>query len=377
MHAPGSKVACQWIEIPQARETARVLGSRPHWLWGFEHGVNEHGVAIGNETVFARVAPAARGLVGMDLVRLGLERAATARQAVEVITALVEEHGQGGSGFRDVDFPYNSSFLLADPREAWILETAGRHWAARRARDVDSISNHLSIGTDWERLSSGAEAEARANGWWGEGRLDFAASFRDLDALPPIFSEGRLARSRMLLGEGLGSLRLADLKSILRDHAGSQRCADPGIEPDREEFYTVCMHRGPSRTAASLVAELQDDATGPRTVRVAFGRPCASVYFPLVVAGELPASLAGAGDEGGTWWVFESLAAAAEADVASAGRIAETFGALEPKLETALADALPALRGDDSGSVATEFLRETAASVDEAARSLLARLGSA
>ncbi|MFM7734636.1 MAG: C69 family dipeptidase, partial [Alphaproteobacteria bacterium] len=141
VHPPGSSVACQWMQIPQARETARVLGSRPHWLWGFEHGVNEHGVAIGNETVFARVAPAARGLVGMDLVRLGLERATTAAGAVEVVTALIEEHGQGGSGFRDVDFPYNSSFLVADPREAWILETAGRHWAARGGCEVESLAN--------------------------------------------------------------------------------------------------------------------------------------------------------------------------------------------------------------------------------------------
>jgi dipeptidase len=56
-HPAGSTVRCQYIEIPQVRETARVLGSKPVWLWGFEHGVNEHGVAIGNETIFAREGP--------------------------------------------------------------------------------------------------------------------------------------------------------------------------------------------------------------------------------------------------------------------------------------------------------------------------------
>lgn len=375
VHPPGARVACQWIEIPQVRETARVLGSRPHWLWGFEHGVNEHGVAIGNETVFARVAPAAKGLVGMDLVRLGLERASTARGAIDVVTALVEEHGQGGSGFRDVDFPYNGSFLVADPSEAWILETAGRHWAARRARDVDSISNHLSIGADWDRLSAGAEAAAREAGWWSGGRLDFAAAFRDFDALPPIFSEGRLARSRTLLGERIGSLGLADLREILRDHAGLARCTDPAVEPDREEYYTVCMHRGPSRTTASLVADLPRDPVGPRSVRVALGRPCASVYFPLLVAGELPASLAGAGDQGGLWWVFEEIAAAAEADVGTAARVTDAFAELEAALETSLADALPGLRGPDSGRVATDFMLATAGTVDATARALLGRLG--
>src|SRR5262245_54807440 len=51
-HPAGARVRCQYIEIAQVRETARLIGSRPYWLWGFEHGMNEHGVAIGNHTVF-------------------------------------------------------------------------------------------------------------------------------------------------------------------------------------------------------------------------------------------------------------------------------------------------------------------------------------
>ncbi|MFM8409984.1 MAG: hypothetical protein ACKOCT_06875, partial [Alphaproteobacteria bacterium] len=93
-----------------------------------------------------------------------------------------------------------------------------------------------------------------------------------------------------------------------------------------------------------------------------------------LVAGELPTLLAGAGDEGGTWWTFESLAAAAEADVGAASRIADTLGALEQELETALADALPSLRGDDTGAQATEFMGGIATRVDTSARALLATL---
>src|SRR5215813_8136335 len=97
-HPEGSTVRCQYLALPQVRRTHAVVGSQPYWLWGLEHGVNARGVAIGNETVFAKESLPAAGLTGMDLVRLGLERAGTASEAVEVMTSLIEEHGQGGSG---------------------------------------------------------------------------------------------------------------------------------------------------------------------------------------------------------------------------------------------------------------------------------------
>jgi len=66
-HAPGATVRCQYLDVPQVSETHAIVGSQPHWLWGLEHGVNSHRVAIGNETVFAREALPASGLTGMDL----------------------------------------------------------------------------------------------------------------------------------------------------------------------------------------------------------------------------------------------------------------------------------------------------------------------
>ena len=81
-------VRCTYLEIPQAPETLGVLGSRPWWIWGFEHGVNACGVAIGNEALHTREMPAETGLLGMDLLRLGLERGRTADDAKRVITDL-------------------------------------------------------------------------------------------------------------------------------------------------------------------------------------------------------------------------------------------------------------------------------------------------
>src|SRR6516162_5301681 len=93
----GCSLRTQYLTIGDTGAYATLL-SCPTWLWGAEHGVNEHGVAIGNERVStihdAAAAPPA--LIGMDLVRLGLERARSADEAVDVMGGLLESWGQGG-----------------------------------------------------------------------------------------------------------------------------------------------------------------------------------------------------------------------------------------------------------------------------------------
>lgn len=66
-------------------------------------------------------------------IRLALERSSTAQEAVHVIAGLLDRYGQGGSCREDPEpFCYHNTFLLADRTEAWVLETAGRLWAAQR-----------------------------------------------------------------------------------------------------------------------------------------------------------------------------------------------------------------------------------------------------
>src|SRR3954452_9868010 len=66
----------QYLTIPDT-DAAAFAGSQPAWLWGCEHGVNEYGVAIGNEKIWTIDRPKLRppALLGMDIVRLVLERA--------------------------------------------------------------------------------------------------------------------------------------------------------------------------------------------------------------------------------------------------------------------------------------------------------------
>ena len=66
--------------------------------------------------------------------RLGLERGATAKEALDVIVALLEEHGQGGNYYEDANscHSFQSACLIVDREEAWVLETVGKYWAAEK-----------------------------------------------------------------------------------------------------------------------------------------------------------------------------------------------------------------------------------------------------
>lgn len=257
------------IEIePHRGSTLGALLSRPRWCWGAEHGVNEAGVAIGNETIYTTLDPRLfpPALIGMDLVRLGLERAATARDAVEVMTGLLERYGQGGSGHVGVDRPYWSSFLVADPHDAWALETSGRAWAAeqvgRDAPGVRAISNRTTIPS-------------------------FDAVHRHPRQPVEALVDPRWQRSQAVLAAG--AVTPDALKAHLRSH-GEPLGSEPR-PPGADGGWTVCMHvAGVESTTASLVAELAVD--GPQIAHCLLGSPCRSMWVPVVVGeplGDVPA----------------------------------------------------------------------------------------
>ena len=257
-YAEGADVHCTYLQIPQVRHTLAVVLSKPRWMWGAEMGANEEGVVIGNEAVWTSETCSDAGLLGMDLLRLGLERGTNATAALEVMVTLLAGYGQGGNCSEQFELNYHNSFIIADNSVAWVLETAGIYWVAERiVGGTRSISNSLSIRgqgdlrhPDLNPLVKQAEQSG--------GAFDFARRFAAgglEDTLSPDSREGRV---RQLCQVNAGKFGVETAKSILRDHQGS-----------------VCMH-GDFETRGSQVSSLSD--TGCSHWFIDAPHPCLQDY---------------------------------------------------------------------------------------------------
>ncbi|XP_016411548.1 secernin-3-like [Sinocyclocheilus rhinocerous] len=220
-HEPEEKVECTYIEIEQVAQTYAVVLSRPAWLWGAEMGANEHQVCIGNEAVWGKESvDGEEALLGMDLVRLALERADSAERAVDVITELLEKHGQGGNCMEDeCGFTYHNSFLISDRTEAWVLETAGKYWAAERVEaGYRNISNEYSITTKIDREHPELRTNAEKQRWWnGKAEFNFAKVYSYSSTARIQAAGRRYCEGRKLLQKSEGHIAAETMMEILRD----------------------------------------------------------------------------------------------------------------------------------------------------------------
>lgn len=222
-YASKEQVQCTYIKIPQVRRTLAVVLSMPRWMWGAEMGANEQGVVIGNEAVWTNQPYRESGLLGMDLVRLGLERAATASAALDIIVGLLNDYGQGGNCAEHFAMNYHNSYLIADKTEAWVLETAGTFWVAERITSgTRSISNNLSISGKGDRRHSDVIRHAIAKKQIASpSELDFARHFSAIEGQDSITVDSREFRVRQLCQLNHGQFSIETAKSILRDHEGN------------------------------------------------------------------------------------------------------------------------------------------------------------
>ncbi len=288
-------VDCTWISIPQVAHTHALLLSQPWWMWGAEMGANEHGVVIGNEAVFTNQPLGEPALLGMDLLRLALERAANAHDAAGVIVDLLERHGQGGPcSHENPGFSYHNSFLVADPSGAIVLETAGSNWAVEHVTGRGrSISNGLTIA-------------------------GFAEEFTSTTAARNTSCTSRRARTQPAAD---AALDVADMFAALRDHGDG---ASPLWSPTDGAMAAPCVHAGgsvsSSQSTASWVSDLRTD---PLHWVTATSAPCTSVFHPvrvdrpidqLAVLGPDPTNRC---DPASRWWTHELLHRRALRDLGS------------------------------------------------------------
>ena len=311
----GGYSGTQFVDVPQAAHTYRHVGSKPYWCAGYEHGYNEHQVVIGNEALPSLLLEASEPkLVGMEVLRLGLERSKSGEEAVDVITGLVSEFGQGkfsnSAGVRT----YDNIFLIADPTSAYVVECVGHDWAVKKVENVTSISNISQIGEDADRMSPGVKSQATKLGL-------FEMEFGDKFAFSSVFADSenslsglaRQCRSDAMLGRDAGQLDVRSMVEVLTDHSD-------GENPDEDRVIdvagnlSICLHRtvGESTGAstASLVADLC--ATDERLPIYWTGlySPCMTVFLPNFIESELPGVL-GIGSElesaDSPWWDFYRL----------------------------------------------------------------------
>ncbi|KAL8560920.1 hypothetical protein ACOMHN_035860 [Nucella lapillus] len=276
-HASDSKVECTYISIDQVAHTHAVILSKPAWMWGAEMGANEQGVCVGNEAVWTKLngpSDLEEKLLGMDLVRLALERASTASEAVDVIGQLLESPGQGGPCSEEPGqqaWSYHNSFLIADATCAWVLETAGPYWAAEHVTEgVRNISNELSIGTKMDRSSSNLVEEAKKRGLYKDemGPFHFANAFSDSGTQKSFRYRHGLEMLKELSSSG--QFGPQEMFKILRD-----------------EESGICMTDGSFLTTSSQVSVLIPPTSSPCPAPschwfTATPNPLTSIFKPFV-----------------------------------------------------------------------------------------------
>jgi len=321
--------------------------------------MNEYQLALGETTFTGRVELWDKNLPlkYWDLMKLTLQRAKTAREAIQVMTSLVEQYGYGSEG---------ESFSIADPNEAWLLEMIGTGgeggavWVAMRIPDgmVTAHANHSRIGTfplddpDNCLYSKNVIKLAVKKGYY---ELQSGKPFRFNDVYDPPspshlkYTETRVwslfrriapsqnfssdyhrgepnAKPYPLFIKPDNKLGLRDVFSLIRDHYEGTDfdmtkglAAGPFGNPNRprpmewemnDKKYSWERPISTPQTAYSYVAQLRGNMPNDFALAwFSFDDTYTNCYFPFYIAsGEIPPSYKTGNirhfDRASMWWAF-------------------------------------------------------------------------
>jgi hypothetical protein len=269
-HEPGQLVPIANLALPQVRQTFTVVGLQTQGSWGFNYGVNEHRVAVGATAWQSRLKDCPACFEGCDLVRLALERGRSALAAADVITDLVQRHG----------LKSDHIYLIADSSEAFVLEACGNYWALLECGHTRVVTGAAMIRQDWRRLAPGLAAQVIEKGWWQDdgSKIDFIGCLGE-NTESARNAQRRWGRASLTMSQQQGAIDLHFLRHMLGDHFQSNRDL---LRSDKA-----------SALASSFLADLYRTDM-PLVVWLSFGPPQVSLYFPICLAGELPAAFGAA-----------------------------------------------------------------------------------
>jgi len=305
-----------------------------------------------------------------ELKRIPVERAKTAREAVQILGSLVDTFGMIRAGL---------CYGIADANEGWIVEvTQGKHWVAQRVPDdmVVMRSNCYRIGevdlADTKNFLGSADLidYAVKQGWWDPKSgvpFNFADAYGSPDSLK---SAGNTWREWGGLNFFKPSLKLAIDAPI---PYVAERGVVNGVVPDKKITVEMCMeferihyegtpqdatngykegspHWTPNRVicvnTTNSSSVVQARAWLPTEIGTVIWRadktPCLSVYVPWYVGitstpvefrtgTEIPS-------DNSAWWTYSKLMTIVDAHYANfIGRVRPVF----KKIETDLLAAQP------------------------------------
>jgi len=398
-HAPG---AMQEVRHWTGELHAEIpWPARSHTVTGL---MNEHQVCVAETTFDGRpeLQNPDEGLHYWNLMTLILQRASTAREAVEVLTELVETYGYRSTG---------ESFSIGDPHEVWLVEMigAGRDvkgavWVARRVPDgmISAHANAARIGVfptdepETTLYSDNVFDVAREHGWWSpdDGPLDFREAYDPANAqkrrytatrvwslfrraapsraesFDPAFHRGDPDAERYPLWiRPDAKLSLADVMALMRDHyegtpydmtvgldAGAFGCPNRWRPMAWELDGAVYSWERPistQQTGFSTIAQCRAGLPDPVGGCLWYGvdDTATTVWFPLyagvtALPGSYTRGRIGEFSWDSAWWVFNVVANYASlkyermiSDIRAAQQELEgRFLAMQPAVEAAAAD---------------------------------------
>ncbi len=347
-HGGGEALAVPYVELPRVSTLGYWASGNAQGAAGLATseeirpydsvlvGLNEMGVAMSCNWAHSREENReGEGIRRYAIRQLLLERATSARHGVEIIGQLIDQHGQADWG--------GLIYHLADPREAWVVETTTHQWVARRVRDdeIRITANRFRIGSDYDLASESLVSHALERGWLAPGAapggtLDFSAVYGRPEKMHQAYDTRREERALELLRGKAGVITPEDLFLVLRDrYEGTVYYTPPQSFPVwREDLDTRPeLSRAISTNLAqsTFVAHLRGDMPVSVGALMWYGvaTPSYVGYMPLYAgAGSVPAAFSDSilePSDDSAWWLFRRLQRIADRDYERAYPAIHTF----------------------------------------------------